>query len=476
MASLPTVGGDSGTWGTKLNQFLLVGHNSDGSNIVDASNVTFTPSDNSKWNSSSDPGNTNDGLDQLASRVKTLEASTGSPQHAYFSNLCSLLEPDCLETFLSSTFSKIISSSETKYLIASFATRLGSSGRLEVRNPHKPMALRNVTLNGISAGSPAAQSSAILLNPALATYTNPFTKYYDRLKTIDESSVKVLYPDTNFMPFLCGAYGAIVVRANVFDGMWIVGRYMGGVGFNLQNEINDTSNVRFDNDLLMPLSKKVVCGLQTGSGSGSLAYILLPSTWSAITDSNTYAFRDDFMGTALDTSTVWTRTQSTTGNIEIDTDQGWCKINGSSVWGQNGLHTQSYSLARSSGKKLVADVFLNNGGLMIGLNNGSGQSYTNFSHAVNFNGTSLEVYENGTNRGAYGIGATNQAVYRIRITPTVGTHSATYEIQGGPYAPFGESAWTDITPGTSSSPDDTFYPGATTFAGQNCYIGDVRVY
>lgn len=30
MARLPTVGGDTGTWGTVLNDYLLVGHNADG--------------------------------------------------------------------------------------------------------------------------------------------------------------------------------------------------------------------------------------------------------------------------------------------------------------------------------------------------------------------------------------------------------------------------------------------------------------
>src|SRR4029078_10916050 len=32
MPSLPTVGGDINSWGTELNDFLLQGHNSDGSN------------------------------------------------------------------------------------------------------------------------------------------------------------------------------------------------------------------------------------------------------------------------------------------------------------------------------------------------------------------------------------------------------------------------------------------------------------
>lgn len=77
---LPTVGGDSGAWGTILNGYLSVEHNADGThNIsIDASNVTFTPSDNSKWTGSVDPGNTNAGLDQLASRVSTVESGIGA--------------------------------------------------------------------------------------------------------------------------------------------------------------------------------------------------------------------------------------------------------------------------------------------------------------------------------------------------------------------------------------------------------------
>lgn len=43
---------------------------------LDAANIGYTPSDNSKWNSSADPGQTDDALDQLASRVKTIETTT----------------------------------------------------------------------------------------------------------------------------------------------------------------------------------------------------------------------------------------------------------------------------------------------------------------------------------------------------------------------------------------------------------------
>ena len=43
MATLPTPGGDSGTWGTELNEFLLVSHKADGT-LVDVVQNTQTAS------------------------------------------------------------------------------------------------------------------------------------------------------------------------------------------------------------------------------------------------------------------------------------------------------------------------------------------------------------------------------------------------------------------------------------------------
>lgn len=44
---------------------------------IDASVVTYTPSNAANWNGGVDPGNTNQGLDQLASRTKSLESIEG---------------------------------------------------------------------------------------------------------------------------------------------------------------------------------------------------------------------------------------------------------------------------------------------------------------------------------------------------------------------------------------------------------------
>lgn len=48
--------------------------------IHDASAITYTPSTLSDWNSSSDPGQTDDAIDQLASRLKTVETNVAATE------------------------------------------------------------------------------------------------------------------------------------------------------------------------------------------------------------------------------------------------------------------------------------------------------------------------------------------------------------------------------------------------------------
>jgi len=45
--------------------------------VVSASNSDYTPSTLSDWNGSLDPGNVSAALDQLASRIRALEGSSG---------------------------------------------------------------------------------------------------------------------------------------------------------------------------------------------------------------------------------------------------------------------------------------------------------------------------------------------------------------------------------------------------------------
>ena len=47
--------------------------------------------------------------------------------------------------------------------------------------------------------------------------------------------------------------------------------------------------------------------------------MLLPNTWSKVADPLSYTFRDDFMGASLNTGATWTRVQTNTGDVEIDT-------------------------------------------------------------------------------------------------------------------------------------------------------------
>lgn len=54
--------------------FSQIGHSH---SAPDASAVTYTPADSTDWNSSTDPGDVDDALNQLADRTKTLEGSSG---------------------------------------------------------------------------------------------------------------------------------------------------------------------------------------------------------------------------------------------------------------------------------------------------------------------------------------------------------------------------------------------------------------
>lgn len=409
--------------------------------------------------------------------VQVGSGATGSAGHAYYTYLASLLEPDAIEPIKLAAFSYAIGSTTTKYCLASFNTRLGSSGRFEVRDPAMPIPLRNVTMTGIGA-----DSCGIFMDPSLPSYTDARTTYFDRLNTLATSATLYL-PISTTNIFLPGAYGAILVAYTNFDSTWVVGRVGGSTfGWNLANEVSDTTTQRNYNRLNMAVNKGMVTALaNNGSGSGGFIYYLVPSTWSAVTDSTSYNFRDDFMGASLDTTTKWTRAQSTTGNVEIDTAYQWCKVIGDgSTWGANGAYSQT-SVARANGKKFMCDVNISYGSsthnLVVGWSDGAGQSYTNFAHGLDFTGGGLQVFENGTSRGTVGSGYVVGTTYRVRITLGA-SNNATYEIQStdGVYAALGGSSWTSITPGTSSSSTTPLHAGFTRQSAGTVYISDVKIF
>ena len=411
-------------------------------------------------------------------------STTGGVGAGWAQYLAASLEPDAIEAVQKGTFSYAINSSTTKLLMASFGTRLGSGGRMEQRNPQRFMPLRGVTLAGI-----VSDGTAIIIDPTAATYADPWATYYDRLEAIAERPVKNLAftATSQRKPFLPGAYGAIITQYTCFDFTWLALRPLGGTsyGINLWDEISDAATQRVGNSLTLPIHKKCAGSIEasaTGSSPlGSVSYVLLPATWSPIADpvASSYTFRADFMDSALDTG-VWTRAQSTAGNVEIDTNYQWCKLFGNSSWGANGLR-RTTTAARAAGTKLVVDFYVPvgasaAGAFIVGWSDGAGHDYTNFAHGINIGASNvLKIYENGNDRGTVGAGVTEGAIYRVRITQ--GASSATYEIQGGPeYAALGGASWTTLTPGTPSSSSTTpLTPAASAFAAEG-YVSDFRVF
>jgi hypothetical protein len=435
-----------------------------------------------------------DGALKKINDADVVEAVGGIANHDYYTYLAALLEPDAIEAIQKDSFSYAVSGSVTKLLRASWYTRLGSAGRMEVRDPRSFVTLRGVTLAGLGSGA-----CAMIIDPALPTYTNAHQTYLDRMLTLMESTPQYLgIAASTTVPLLTGAYGAIVLHSTNYNSAWNSIRTEGDTyGWNLDNEINDSSAFRTSADYRQfgfPIDKKVASefrnegGADTGQTRGSgLLYYLCPSTWSAIVDATTYLFRDDFMASSLDTSVKWASpSQSTGGNVAINTFYQWLKLIGTSTWGQNGVHSQ-YNVARASGKKLIMDVYtavktgshLNNS-VIVGWHDGAGDSYTDFSHGILFTSSGaapiLKVYENGNDRGTVGSGYTLGTIYRVRITlDSAGANSAKYEIQGGAYGALGSASWTDITPGTTSSSTTPVYVGVASGQTNTFYISDVKV-
>src|SRR5688500_13993681 len=82
------------------------------------------------------------------------------------------------------------------------------------------------------------------------------------------------------------------------------------------------------------------------------------------------------MGASIDTSTIWTRSQSTAGNVEINTTHQWLSVKGNNSWGANGMFSQA-SIARATGKVFMCDVFTPPSGvpnLIVGFHDGGGQA------------------------------------------------------------------------------------------------------
>ena len=423
----------------------------------------------------------------------------GSASHTYFAQLCALLEPDALEAVQTAAFTYTIASNATKYMIGSWATQIGGAGRVDLRRPSAPwfpLPLRGVTVTGTVNSAPS-RSTGIFLDPTLPTYTDSWTTYYDRLDAIWQTQTRVVHlnSDSQRVMLLPGAYGAILIHNTSFNFTWLSPVYnKDNNGWAFENELGDASGnyQRVGANILTPVHKHTINGVlsgistgSTGAPFGTVVYILCPSTWSKVTDPNTYDFRDDFMGASIDTSTVWTKKESSAGNMQIDTAWQWLKAIGSAAWDANSLYSQA-SITKANGKVFLCDVYIDsfnaNGHVLIGFSDGLGHNYTNIAYGLIFAASggnpSFTVFENGNSRGTVGSGFFAKNTYRVRITTLgSGTAGATYEIQssGEDYAKMGGATWTDITPGTSSSATTTLHAGVTAFDGTT-YISDMRIY
>lgn len=256
----------------------------------------------------------------------------GTPNRAYFTYLAAALEPEAIEPPQLGTFSYALGSSDLRMLLASWATQIAGAGRMEVRGPGgHPLFLKNLTLSGTDS-----RSTAIIVDPSLPTYSDAEATYYSRLNILATTAPKYLAltaAETNFL-LLPGPYGSIITHFTFFDLAWITPGFGGSGGIasgnnhSIHMELGDDAGdyMRFGENIFYPLNKHSTTYILTGKAKsggtpvGAVLYVILPANWSKVADPKTYIFRDDFMGSNLDVSTVWTRFTAGVGAAEIDTN------------------------------------------------------------------------------------------------------------------------------------------------------------
>jgi hypothetical protein len=197
--------------------------------------------------------------------------------------------------------------------------------------------LRGLALTGTApAPDSSFNSTAAILDTTIPDYGSAAREtYYDRLLALAEmAQYHVGWSGGNTIALLFpGPYGSILTTFAINDVVWLAlvtphGRSGSPTATQSLLTIHDeegdgtSHGMRLGRVLNMPVSKNIMSALVTGAADGatnpraSMTYVHLPSDWSPIVDPRApFDFRDDFLGASIDTG-VWTRVESTAGNVD----------------------------------------------------------------------------------------------------------------------------------------------------------------
>ncbi|MDD4987189.1 MAG: DUF2341 domain-containing protein, partial [Dehalococcoidales bacterium] len=172
----------------------------------------------------------------------------------------------------------------------------------------------------------------------------------------------------------------------------------------------------------------------------------------------------DFAGTTIDTGgTGFTVTEG--GGTITQNDELLLK-NNDSGWDTAVITNAAYT--RVDGKSLIFKFKMQNGGsTMIGWHDsGTAATYGNYPHCIYFNGNSLNVYEDGSNRGTFAT-INNDVWYELKIT--LKSTGATYY-----FRPYGSDLWILLYDGSYSN-ESFLKPGLVVNSAYNNYTDDWRI-
>lgn len=177
-------------------------------------------------------------------------------------------------------------------------------------------------------------------------------------------------------------------------------------------------------------------------------FVILSYLW----DFDLPAFSEDFSESSLN-SDIWSQSG-------VSVNSGEAIVTGGGSWSNRYLVTKD-TFVRTAGDSYTGRIQTEAGGnryVMWGLKNtGSNYSYTQFYYAIYFNNNSIQVYESGSYRGAFG-SFTDGTSYDVRIDVKADAGALYY------YRETGATDWTLLRDSTYSNAS-SFKLGATVHSG-----------
>ena len=220
----------------------------------------------------------------------------------FWQDAAALLDPDAYEFVFANSTSRTVTSGKHWFLVNGWFLDGGSNGNWFHRPADVDHALMLPDGSSISTGTVGGSTAFMYLcKPELvvenagddryADYQgDPRALYFERIQRLASlTRYKVGAANTGGgqvdSTFPTDFTDGLAVHTSAHDVAWVIMLESGGGGgMNTQNEISDSSAIRFAEKTTFPFKRTTfpkirTQGVSSGQGAGSMTYVKLPSDW-----------------------------------------------------------------------------------------------------------------------------------------------------------------------------------------------------